>query len=268
MKLIKLLNEIQIKEGKQVGELYHYTTFYNLLSILKSDSMKGSYEGDLDDDYNKDEIEEIIEDLLEDLESAKLSTGSEKQKDIDEILSQINYYRNYHKNKQNIAPVLSKKYWKDYRFISTSRNKHFLRKNKPTDELYLSIAETQHFVRITLNGNKLSNKYKILPIYHPGSGHDETEERILIPNKNNSSNAKLIGIRTYIKSIEFYINSFYDPKILKHLIDFFNENNIHSFDYLLDKKNLTIDEMFTIFKNNMKDVEKAFKCPVTFLTQF
>jgi hypothetical protein len=263
MKLIKLLNEIQIKEGKQVGELYHYTTFYNLLSILKSDSMKGSYEEELDDDYSKDEIEEIIEDLLEDLESAKLSTGSEKQKDIDEILSQINYYRNYHKNKPHKDPILSNKYWENYSFISTSRNKHFLRMNKPTDALNLGIKSD--FVRITLNGNKLSNKYKILPIHHSGAGHDESEERIIISNKNNLN---LIGIRTYIKSIEFYINSFYDPEILEYFIDFFNKNNIHSFDYLLDKKKLTIDEMFTIFKNNMKDVEKAFKCPVTFLTQF
>lgn len=60
MKLITLLKEIQLKEGKQVGPLYHYTNLSSLFSILNKNYIGGTKEiyldseGDNTDPYDLD----------------------------------------------------------------------------------------------------------------------------------------------------------------------------------------------------------------------
>lgn len=107
-----------LKEGKQLGLLYHVTSLYNTISILKSNKMLGGI----------------------------------------------------------------------YKAVSFSRNKRYTGWN-PKD----------HQVKITFDGDGLSNVFKINPYKGPRATPKEDEERILTDKNNEIKN-----IKKYIKSIELF----------------------------------------------------------------
>jgi hypothetical protein len=142
IKLIDILNEIT--EGKQVGDIYHYTTFDNGFKILQSNQFKSSEAAD-----------------------------STKTK-----------------------PIFAVSFTRDKRF----HNNH----NVGFD--VSSFGQTPQ-LRFTIDGNKLSNKYKIQPYaqiggsgrFEKGQGEFEAEERVVL-NKPFT-----IPPLPYLKSIDILV---------------------------------------------------------------
>ena len=142
IKLVDLLKEIN--EGKQIGDIYHYTTFNNGFKILQSNQFR-SYE----------------------------SADSTRSK-----------------------PIYGVSFTRDKRF----HNKH----NIGFD---VSSFGQRPQVRFTVDGDKLSNKYKIQPYAQIGGAgrfekqHEEFEaEERVVANKSFT-----IPILTYIKSVDILV---------------------------------------------------------------
>ena len=137
IKLINLLRE-NLNEAKQVGDIYHFTSYENMISIINDDFNLKSFGIDSDNSY-----------------------------------------------------------------ISFTRNR-----NMTSPTIYRD-------VRISIDGDNLSNKYKIEPFADVKAGFgrngryrkskDESEERVNVFKKNDK-----IDIKKYIKSIDIL-----DPTMLK-----------------------------------------------------
>lgn len=134
-KIELILEELKmIKEGKQIGYLYHYTSLENLLNILKWDVMRAT-------------------------DGSKVDYGE-----------------------------LEKGY-----FISFTRNKNFHKVNKMFGELG---------VRITFDGDKLSNRYKIKPNQY--MGREKKTSRGRGPGDYTESEERLYGVKE-VKQVTKYI---------------------------------------------------------------
>jgi len=142
IRLVNLLKEIT--EGKQVGDLYHYTTFESGLKILQSNQLKS---GEVDD--------------------------STKTK-----------------------PIFAISFTRDKRF----HNNH----NVGFD---VSSFGQRPQLRFTVDGDKLSNKYKIQPYAQiGGSGRFEKERKEFEAEERAVSNKPFtISILTYIKSVDILV---------------------------------------------------------------
>jgi len=138
------LNEQYIAERKQVGKLYHYTSFRSLLKILQLNHLLG---------------QRMAHD------------------------SNITLYG-----------------------VSTTRNKNFHKKSNKDWQGYFIKNGIPLDVRITLNGDKLSDKYPIRPFdYYKGKTKDVEMEEIIDTNgKNNKrwSSGLVDDIKKYIVAID------------------------------------------------------------------
>jgi hypothetical protein len=100
-------------------------------------------------------------------------------------------------------------------YLSTTRDKFLYKKNPKIK------GST---VRIVLDGDKLSNKYKIQPFYYysdemidepaPKHDQDESEERILLGTKNEIDLAS-----NYIKEVQVILDKVYDNEDYLNLIE-------------------------------------------------
>lgn len=116
-------------------------------------------------------------------------------------------------------------------YISCTRN------NKLNHKTLYGITGTG--VRITLDGNKLSEKYKIEPYkYGKENVEDESEERIFTN--------KITNIIKYIKEIDiFYDIAWYDE--IRHWKDF-NRQQIMLSRYFKNKEYITFDDVLIYLK--------------------
>ena len=142
IKLIDLLNEIT--EGKQVGDIYHYTTFNNGFKILQSNQLQSTEAAD--------------------------STRAN--------------------------PIYA---------VSFTRDKKF--HNNHNIGFDVSTFGQRPQVRFTVDGDKLSNKYKIQPYAQiGGSGRFEKEQEEFEAEERAVSNKLFtISILTYIKSVDILV---------------------------------------------------------------
>jgi hypothetical protein len=166
IKLIDLLKEIT--EGKQVGDLYHYTTFESGLKILQSNQLKS---GEADD--------------------------STKTK-----------------------PIFAISFTRDKRF----HNNH----NVGFD---VSSFGQRPQLRFTVDGNKLSNKYKIQPYAQiGGSGRFEKEREEFEAEERAVSNKPFtIPPLPYLKSIDILVEYKTPHKDLSGEYDFDEEYDYRTF---------------------------------------
>ena len=166
IKLVDLLKEIT--EGKQVGLLYHYTTFESGLKILQSNQLQSSEADD--------------------------STRAN--------------------------PIYTVSFTRDKRF----HNKH----NVGFD--VSSFGQTPQ-VRFTVDGDKLSNKYKIQPYAQiGGSGRFEKEREEFEAEERAVSNKPFtIPILTYIKSVDILVEYKTPHKDLSGEYDFDEEYDYRTF---------------------------------------
>ncbi len=204
MNLNDIIKEIKIKESKQVGLLYHFTSLGSLASILSSDFMVR------DGEYGHD----------------------------------------------------------DGDFISFTRDKNFLK-------LKRHITANRPYVRITFDGNKLSDKYKFTPhqydsIYGRDNEDigDEQEERLHLPNS-----LKLNNIHKYINNIVIYDDAFIKKYDVRDFINYLKTKSIDNFDVVLDVNSEFADGKYALkekvvanfFRENVKLLEKAIGVSVQIL---
>jgi hypothetical protein len=102
--------------------------------------------------------------------------------------------------------------------ISTTRNKKV--------DVYSFIGHTPDYMaRLTLDGNKISNNYKIKPFYFANQGDpaylakDEFEEQIITNGKN-------FPIYPYLKKVDLFVKDKEEEEVNK-VIDFLDEKNIN-----------------------------------------
>jgi len=193
-KLTSLLLE-NIDEAKQLGKLYHFTTFNGLEGILDSNEFEGSTAK-----VDKDDL---------DFKSFKMDIEKLKSKDINVLY-----------------------------FFSTTRDKL----------LYLKDPKIEgSVVRIVLDGNKLSNKYKISPYYfyhdemidepNPKYDQDESEERIMLGTKKYIPNAN-----DYIKEIHIILDKIEDNQDYILRISKLVEKYSNKIQCFYKEKPISIDE--------------------------
>jgi len=137
IKLVDLLKEIT--EGKQVGDLYHYTTFESGLKILQSNQLKSDHTAE--------------------------ST--------------------------NAKPVFG---------ISFTRDKRFNNTNRAVDFTNSSFGRTPQ-LRFTIDGNKLSNKFKVQP-YSQGGCFDKGKKDFESEERVTSDKLFTIPLSDYLVSID------------------------------------------------------------------
>jgi len=188
MKHIKPISEF-LNEGKQVGNLYHYTSFDFLIGILETNSLIGSKYFDSHFVFDNDELSEYpLTKEIEGIELEKLNNYYKNQKD-----KFLNFY--------NVSLTRNPLF---HKFRSDNIHKH---------------------CRIKLDGNKLSNHYEIVPYQHlanygksiDGVG-DEDEEVLIIKNGNSIKN-----IKDYIISIDFpYKKDLLDKLYVEKFIGYLN----------------------------------------------
>ena len=102
--------------------------------------------------------------------------------------------------------------------ISTTRNKKV--------DVYPFIGHIPDYIaRLTLDGNKISNNYKIKPFYFDNQGDpaylakDEFEEQIITNGKN-------FPIYPYLKKVDLFVKDKEEEEVNK-VIDFLDEKNIN-----------------------------------------
>lgn len=164
IKLIDILREV-LDEAKQVGKIYHFTSYKNMIEIIR-----GGFH----------------------LKSGFMKMGPN--------------------------------YTSDREYVSFTRNKSF-----KSDSVYVQ-------VRITIDGDKLSNKYKIEPYsdlkggYGRSHNNDESEERVKIDIRKYPNG---IDIRSYILSIDLKSDSEYadDDNILTYYNDLKSSLKRNHIDY-------------------------------------
>jgi hypothetical protein len=222
-----LLSENNLEElAKQLGNLYHFTNFNGLASILDSNRFIGS--------------------------TAKVSAD-----DLD--------FKSFRKD----AEFLKNKEINFLHFFSTTRDKL----------LYLKDPKIKgSTVRIVLDGDKLSNQYKVSPFYfyhdemidepNPKYEQDESEERINLGTKKYIPNAK-----NYIKEIHIVLDKIEDNQDyilkVKNLVKAYPE--IKCF---YKEKPITIDQYESMFSNKQEINENVslsnidFKNALASLTKY
>lgn len=147
-----------LKEGKQVGALYHYTNFDNFISILKNGLIHPSYE------------------------------------------SQKGYG------------------------VSTTRDKNF---HVTSNRTQASIKGTS--ICIQLNGDSLSNKYKIAP--YQADGYKDESEEFVVTNKGIPLNY-FVKVSIYPDQYEGHEVDFHVAEYISQIITELKSKNI---DYYLDE---------------------------------
>ncbi len=217
MDYIKPIEEF-LNEGKQVGVVYHYTSFNNLIGILETDELRGSLFNDKDFIFDIEEISDypIDKDFIDKSELDKL----------------YNYYKN------------SKDKFLNFYNISLTRNKSF--------HNWTSNSMDKH-CRIKLDGDKLSNNFEIVPYQHLANYsklikgvRDEDEETLIIKKGNSIKN-----IRDYIISIDFPLRTNFGNKSILLYID---DSKVF-IDYISNKcdmKNLITSDEILRNKNGFR----------------
>jgi hypothetical protein len=169
-----ILEEFNLEEAKQLGTIYHFTSFKGINGILRSNKFWGS----------------------------KINLNDVTDKDFRSFFG---------KTKEEFQ----KKSINELYYFSTTRNKLFYLTNPK------GIGGSM--VRIVLDGDKLSNKYKFTPFYYysdetidepaPKHDQDESEERILLGTQSEIPSA-----RSYIKEIHILLDKVYDNQEYLKLI--------------------------------------------------
>lgn len=198
--IIKPLLIENLDEAKQLGTIYHFTSFKGIDNILSSNTFKGSEISILPLDNTQDR----------DVQSLGKSGQEYLKKGIDKV-----YY------------------------LSTTRDKLLYVKNPKIK------GST---VRIVLDGDKLSNKYKFNPFYYysdemidepaPKHDQDESEERIILGTRSEIPSAK-----SYIKEVHILLDKISDNedylKVIAELIKkypeikcYYKEKPIELDDYI------------------------------------
>ena len=102
--------------------------------------------------------------------------------------------------------------------ISTTRN-------KKVDVYPFMGGYPDYLARLTFNGDKISNQYKIRPFYHDSQGKPaylakfEFEEQIITNGKN-------FPIYPYLKKVDLFVKDTKEEEVNK-VIDFLDEKNIN-----------------------------------------
>lgn len=181
-------------------------------------------------------IEKILESNI--LKASKISPADSWERDLVPFIKTRRHEKAIKQSEEHLY------------FISTTRNKLFYIKKPKIKGSY---------IRITLDGNKLSNKYKFQPFAYFGhelevgkdykNSSDESEERIMLDEQ------EINNISSYILNVEIILDKVKDNiSLLNHLnkliIDFpqvkcvYDEKEITIEEYIKDKKLIiSIDEV-------------------------
>jgi hypothetical protein len=235
MKNIKSIEEF-LFESKQVGVLYHYTSFKGLLGIIKTDSLLGHISNNFEFNFDVDNFEFETDDY----ELEKLQNYYNQRRDKFENQYKISFTRD--KNFTNIQRTIGKD---------------------------LS-------VRLVVDGDKLSNNYKIEPYQyqaHYGKSisklGDEAEEKVFIKKGD-----KLENISKYLIKIEFKKTWLkWKPWLLNSSETFYNflgEMGVEDFkdlsNYEYDaniyysKRDYYKDGILELIEKNRKEIERVLGC--------
>jgi hypothetical protein len=161
MQNIKSIEQF-LNEGKQVGVLYHYTSFQSLIQILKTDSLKGKF--------------------INPMEEIDFVWGS-RDEDFDKL---SNYYKN-------------SDYFSNYKVVSFTRDKNF---HKAERDLGINTEVRLVVDGNRLSDNYKIQPYQYIAHYSRSlDGGDESEDICLIKNGDRIKNISnyLISI-DFIKS--------------------------------------------------------------------
>jgi len=221
-----------IGEAKQIGNLYHFTTVDGFVGITETNIIRGS----------KVDNEKAY--LLRHTKYDDLQGGMDKGK-----------LNNYYKD-------LAKKY-SSLSYVSFTRDKNFNR-------MLRSNAGVK--IRITFDGNKLSNKYPIDPYqYNANYGRistgigDEQEERLFIKSGKEITNAN-----NYIIESELVDNtSLLNVRRTKVLIDYLYNNGLSDFEILLFEKLKVNDttyseEIYSVYEKNKTEIKNKMNLIINF----
>jgi hypothetical protein len=138
-----------------------------------------------------------------------------------------------------------------YHYTEFPALEKILRTDKMTSPIYgyISFSRNSHLnfynsaIKIIFDGDKMSEKFKIVPHLYKGDVNykEEAEMRIKCKRDDSSENGSISGIKKYIIGIEIFTQKEYDNDI---------ENRLKIIDELLPNVKVTIKPFPTYRKNN------------------